>query len=80
MERGNSITLWLHDFKIAIVKKEYEHIDALLDRLPHFDTLEQMYEAQALITEAQTLFEKQRHELLESMKKNRKTKKYLQST
>ena len=79
MERSNILTKWLHDFKVAIIKKEYNQVESLLDTLPIFETLPQMYEAQALLNEAQSLFQEQRDQAINAMKKNRQAKKYVQS-
>lgn len=79
MERSNIITSWLRDIKVAIIKKEYSKIETLLDTLPTFETLPQMYEAQALLNEAKILFQEQRDQAIIAMKKNRQAKKYIQS-
>lgn len=79
MERSNAVVAWLHNFKISIIKKEYSLVEEFLSTLPQFDTLDQMHEAQALITEAESLFSQHKEALSLAMKKNRNAKKYLNS-
>ncbi|KIM10835.1 MAG: hypothetical protein KU37_08915 [Sulfuricurvum sp. PC08-66] len=68
---------WLDAFKIALITQNWQRIEELNDALPSFETLDEMYQAQALLNEAITLYQERKLQLKSEMQKNRKTKKYL---
>jgi len=70
---------WLNQFKIAIVDKDTQKMDELNSSIPEFETIEQIYEAQAYIQQAIQIIMDKQSELRENMAKIQKTKKFLNS-
>jgi len=70
---------WLNQFKIAIIDKDIQKMSELNSLMPKFETIEQIYEAQAYIKQAIQLITNQQSKLSENMAKIQKTKKFLNS-
>ena len=70
---------WLESFKIALINEDIDAMDALNTRLPQFDNVAQMKEAQAYIAQAADLMQSRQLELRSNMNKIKQTKKYLKS-
>jgi len=77
--RGVSSQSWLNQFKIAIIDKDIQKMDELNSSMPEFETLKQIYEAQAYIQQAIQIIMDKQSELRENMAKIQKTKKFLNS-
>ena len=72
--------MWLNSLKIAIIEKNPEKIDELLESMPTFDDVKDMESAAYLLKEASILMLTLKDETAESLKKLRKTRKFLDST
>lgn len=71
---------WIEAFTIAIVEENYTRIDALIETMPHFETLEEATSAAALIQEALALVEKEKSNTFDAMQKLKKTRHFLESS
>jgi len=78
--RGEKQMQWLDKLKIAIIEKNTQEIEKLLETLPEFKDLQQMQEAQYLIKEAATLVYALKDETMASMQKVKKNLSFLRST
>ena len=72
--------MWLNDFKIAIVEKDPETIEKLLESMPIFDDNKDMESVAYLLREASILMITLKDETSESLIKLRKTIKFIDST
>jgi hypothetical protein len=65
--------MWLKKFKLALIKKEVETMETLLDEMPEFDTLDELKEAAYLIKEAygiMTQLQSENEKVLGQLRKN----------
>lgn len=72
--------MWINDLKIAIIEKNADKIDELVECMPMFDKFEDMRDSAALLKEANLLMFTLKDETAESLKKIKKTKEFLDST
>ncbi len=69
---------WLEDLKLAIINKDIDLINSLIEDMPEFEKLEEMQQASALIKEGIDLIKKEMDLLVISMDKMKKSKKFLE--
>ncbi len=69
---------WLEDFKIAIIEKNFEKIETLLEEMPEIKSIGDLKTSVALINEAKKLLAQEQNQLKENMAKIQKSKKFLQ--
>ncbi len=70
-------TKWLEKFKIAIIEKDFERLETLLDEMPEIKDINQLRSAVSLINESKKLIAKEQKVLKENMSKIQKGKKFL---
>jgi len=70
-------TKWLEEFKIAIIKRDFERLEILLDEMPEIKDINQLRSAVSLINESKKLIAKEQKVLKENMEKIQKGKKFL---
>lgn len=68
---------WLDSFKIALVNKNYDSALALLDKLPHFETHDDLLCARALVDELSQSLKRDKSALSTQMEKLKQTKRFL---
>lgn len=71
---------WSTKLKIAIIEKDIDSMQDLLQNLPQFKTLEEMKEAQALFKESIRLASTLKDETSAAMKQMKKNMIFLKST
>ena len=71
---------WINSLKIAIIEKDPEALEKLLDDMPQFSELEEMESAQALLGEANVMMQGLKNETAETMKQLKKNMNFLNST
>jgi hypothetical protein len=72
--------MWLRQFKIALVQRDSDTINTLLDEMPKFTEVSQMKEAQFLLTQASDFISELQDETAHSMAQLKKNSNYLRST
>ena len=72
--------MWLTNIKIAIVEKNVDKLDYLLDEVPQFENKYDMEEAMYLLREAAELVYTLKNETEYSMKQIKKNINFLKST
>jgi len=72
--------MWLTNIKIAIVEKNVDKLDYLLDEVPQFENKYDMEEAMYLLGEAAELVYTLKDETEHSMKQMKKNIDFLKST
>ena len=72
--------MWLNNLKIAIVEKNTDKINKLLDDLPQLEKAEEIEEAIYLLREASELVHTLKDETSHSMKQIKKNLQFLRST
>ena len=72
--------MWLTNIKIAIVEKNTDKLNFLLDEAPKFENKQDMEEAMYLLREAAELVYKLQDETSVSMKQMKKNMDFLKST
>ena len=72
--------MWLTNFKKAIILKEFETLNQLIDEMPSMDTLVHMEEAAYLLQHAKSLLEEQRSSTLSSLQQLKNTIDFLKAT
>jgi hypothetical protein len=72
--------MWLKAFTIAIVEKDIDKLNHLMDVIPEFDKKADIQSAVALINEAKKLVETLRDDTQNSMIQMQKNIKFLKST
>ncbi len=71
--------MWLNSFKIAIIEKNCELIDALMDEMPSFTDVKEMEEASYLLVEAVKVLKAAQEESRDSMHTIKQNIKFLKS-
>lgn len=71
---------WINSLKIAIIEKNPEALEKLLDDLPQFSELEDMKAAESLLKEAGVFMHELKDETAKSMKQIKKHIDFLNST
>jgi len=72
--------MWLNKLQIAIIEKNTDKLNELLDIVPEFDNVEDMQKASYLLKEALKLMYELKDETSESMKQIKKNIDFLNST
>lgn len=72
--------MWLEKLKKAIILKEFDTLNLLVNETPNFETTQAREEAFFLLQEAKKLLENERLETLQSMKQLKNTIDFLKST
>ena len=72
--------MWINDLQIAIIEKDTDKLDELLETLPEFKDKEEMQKAAYLLKEALALLYKLKDETSASMKQIKKSLDFLNST
>lgn len=72
--------IWLNNLKIAIIEKNTDAIDDLLEELPKFENMEEMKEAQYILKEAAILLHTLKNETQTSMRQIEKNLSFLRAT
>lgn len=65
--------MWLNKLQIAIVEKDADKLDELLDQMPEFKDKDEMIKAACLLKEALSLLYSLKDKTSESMKQIKKT-------
>ena len=63
---------WLRLFKIALIEKNSASLQTLQSKMPSFNNLEELKEAQALIAQAILFFQNKKSKTLQSMNELKK--------
>ncbi|SFV54709.1 hypothetical protein MNB_SM-6-885 [hydrothermal vent metagenome] len=71
--------MWLKELKIAVVQKDVEQVEKLLEDIPSFDNPEEIEEALYLLKEAKSIIEKLKDDTAESMAQMKKNIDFLNS-
>ena len=72
--------MWLTSLKIAIVEKNTDKLDTLINEIPKLETIAEMEEALYLIKEASNLVTSLKNETSTAMKQIKNNLNYLKST
>ena len=72
--------MWINNLKIAIVEKNTDNIDKLLDSIPEFKDLKEAESVMYLLKEALELLHTLKDETAESMMKIKKNLNFINST
>jgi len=72
--------MWLNNFKRAVLLKEFETLDRLIDEMPTMDSLAQMEEAAYLLQHAKTLLEAEQTTTRSSLQQIKNTIDFLKAT
>ncbi len=72
-------TKWLDNFKIAIIEKDFESLESLLDSMPEIKKIEELKSTVALINEAKRLIAQEQKSLQSNMTKIKKSRHFLSS-
>lgn len=80
LKLGERVQMWLNKLQIAIVEKDTDKLDELLNTLPEFKNKEEMQKASYLLKEAMVLLLKLKGETSASMKQIKKNLEFLNST
>lgn len=71
--------MWLTNLKIAIIQKNTDELNTLLDEMPQFDNKQDMQEAMYLLREATESVYKLQEETKRSMQQLKKSMNFLNS-
>ena len=71
--------MWLNKLQIAIIEKDTQKLDNLLDNIPKFDSIDEMQKASYLLKEAMELLFVLKDETLVSIKQIKKNLEFLNS-
>jgi len=77
---GEKLQMWLSKFKIAVIEKNTDNIDKLLDTMPEFNDTKDVESAMYLMKEAATLVYTLKDETAITMKQLQKHMDFLDST
>lgn len=72
--------MWLTNFKKAIILKEFETLNQLINEMPSMDTLVYMEEAAYLLNHAKSLLEEEQSSTLSSLQQLKNTIDFLKAT
>ncbi len=70
-------TKWLEKFKIAIIEKDFEKLEQLLEQMPEIKDINQLRSAVSLINESKKLIAKEQRVLKQNMAKIQKSKNFV---
>jgi hypothetical protein len=72
--------MWLTDFKIAIIEKNIDKLDSLMDEVPPMKSQKEIEEALYLINQATEIVSSLKNELFDSMQKTKSNLRFLNVT
>lgn len=72
--------MWLTRLKTALVLEEIDRIEALIDEMPLFSTLEEMEEAAYLLHQTKELVERNKSQTSHALRQLKSTIDFLKST
>lgn len=72
--------MWLTNFKKAVILKEFETLNRLIDEMPPMESLSQMEEAAYLLHHAKILLETEQSATLASIQQLKNTIDFLKAT
>lgn len=72
--------MWLTNFKKALILKEFETLNQLIDEMPAMESLSQIEEAAYLLHNAKTLLEAEQSATLGSLQQLKNTIDFLKAT
>lgn len=72
--------MWLNNFKIAIIEKNTQNINKLLDEVPQFKDIDEIEEVMYLMREASELLHTLKNETASTMSQLKKNIEFLNST
>ncbi|OHE08504.1 MAG: hypothetical protein A2329_08825 [Sulfurimonas sp. RIFOXYB2_FULL_37_5] len=70
---------WTNNLKIAVIENDIVTIGKLIQDLPAFENMDDAREALALIQESMKLVDDEKIKMIETMKKMKQTKAFLQN-
>ncbi|MCX6073483.1 MAG: hypothetical protein NTY39_04110 [Campylobacterales bacterium] len=72
--------MWLKEFKKALILKDFDTLDSLIDQMPSMESLAQMEEASYLFQNARVLIESEQVATLRAMQQLKNTLDFLKAT
>ncbi|HLD24081.1 MAG TPA: hypothetical protein VJA83_09055 [Sulfuricurvum sp.] len=72
--------MWLTKLKTALILEDFEHLSALLDEMPQFETLQQMEEVSYLLAHSKISLEKNKAETAHILQQLKNSLDFLKST
>ena len=79
-KHGERLRMWLTDFKIAIIEKNIDKLDSLIDEVPSNMSQKEIENALYLIDQAADIVSDLKSELFKSMQKTRNNLRFLNVT
>ncbi len=70
---------WPNNLKIAVIENDIVTIGKLIQNVPAFEDIDEAREALALIQESMKLVDEEKTKMIETMKKMKQTKAFLQN-
>ena len=70
---------WPNNLKIAVIENDIVTIGKLIQNVPAFEDIDEAREALALIQESMKLVDEEKSIMIETMKKMKQTKAFLQN-
>jgi len=70
---------WTNNLKIAVIENDIATIGKLIQDIPAFEDIDEAREALALIQESMKLVDEEKTKMIETMKKMKQTKAFLQN-
>lgn len=71
---------WINQLKIAIIENNEKKIESLIEKLPQFESVEQMKEAAYIMQEAHNLLTQEKDILASKLLKIKKQKEFINSS
>lgn len=71
---------WADQLKIAIIEKDESKIETIIEKLPNFNSIEEMEEAAYLMQEAHNFLATQKEKFAAKLLKIKKQKEFLEAT
>ncbi len=72
--------MWLNDFKVALITKNIDNLQNLMNHFPEFKTLDELQEVSWLIDDAKKQITALKHQTLLDMKNIKQTIAFVKST
>lgn len=70
---------WTNNLKIAVIENDIVTIGKLIQDVPAFEDIDKAREALALIQESMKLVDEEKTKMIETMKKMKQTKSFLEN-
>ncbi len=80
LKHGEKQQMWINKLQIAIIEKNTDELDRLLDTMPTFDSVKKMESAMYLLKEASELLHTLKDETASTMGQLKKNIDFLRST